>query len=133
MTLLSHHAYFREGPLSELPELARAAGKAAELSKGSPDVYVRQYEKFGIDEARALREMASLKSLSGKALFILGAVSVTTEAQQALLKLFEEPAQGAVFILLVPHGSLLPTLRSRCLPLSEGMILSQNTEAGKQA
>src|SRR3989344_5144331 len=98
MTLLSHHAYFREGPLAELPELARAAGAGVGLAPGNPDLYIRRYEKFGIEEARALRELASLKSLSGKALFAIGAVSITTEAQHALLKLFEEPAQGAVFI-----------------------------------
>src|SRR5581483_10047480 len=29
---------------------------------------------------------------------------------------FEEPQRGVVFLLAVPHGTLLPTLRSRLLP-----------------
>ena len=40
---------------------------------------------------------------------------MTSEAQQALLKLFEEPQEGTVFVLLVPHGALLSTLKSRML------------------
>jgi DNA polymerase III delta prime subunit len=40
---------------------------------------------------------------------------ITSEAQQALLKLFEEPQEGAIFLLLAPHGSIIPTLRSRFL------------------
>ena len=46
---------------------------------------------------------------------MLGAGSITSEAQQALLKLFEEPQEGVVFVLLVPHGALLATLKSRML------------------
>ena len=38
---------------------------------------------------------------------------MTTEAQQALLKLFEEPQKGTLFILLAPLGSIIATLRSR--------------------
>jgi hypothetical protein len=35
------------------------------------------------------------------------------------LKLFEEPQEGVIFVLLAPHGSLLPTLRSRLLNYPE--------------
>jgi DNA polymerase III delta prime subunit len=70
-------------------------------------------EQFNIEDARALAEEASIKSISGRALFIIGATSITTDAQQALLKLFEEPQAGTIFILLVPHGTLIPTLASR--------------------
>jgi len=41
---------------------------------------------------------------------------MTNEAQQALLKLFEEPQKGVVFVVLAPHGTFIPTLRSRFLP-----------------
>ena len=44
---------------------------------------------------------------------------MTSEAQQALLKLFEEPQAGVIFVFLLPHGSLLPTLRSRMLEYPE--------------
>jgi hypothetical protein len=81
-----------------------------------PDVHTVEFEKFGIDDARELVRTASLESIAGRALYIIGIASMTTEAQQALLKLFEEPQAGTVFVLLVPHGSTIATLRSRLLP-----------------
>lgn len=118
---MTHHAYLLEGPLSLLAQLADDACERFEferhpstsLGAGNPDVVVEHWEKFGIDEARALSQRASLKSTSGRSLFVLGISTITSEAQQALLKLFEEPVVGAMFVLLVPHGTLLPTLRSR--------------------
>ncbi len=112
---LTHHAYYFEGPTDVLPEIAGVARDALGLSAGSPDASARTYEKFGIDDAHDLRNLAALKSVSGRSLVVVATPSITTEAQQALLKLFEEPQGGAVFILIVPHGSLLPTLRSRCM------------------
>lgn len=76
--------------------------------------WAREFERFGVDDARELRAFASLKHGRGS-LFLIGAASITFEAQQALLKLFEEPQEGMMFVLLVPHGALLPTLKSRML------------------
>ncbi len=98
----------------------------------NPDVLVRQWEKFGIDEARELTQQASLKSTSGRSLFVLGISSITSEAQQALLKLFEEPNQGAIFVVLIPHGIVLPTLRSRFLPYPEVLKTKADTGDAKE-
>lgn len=70
------------------------------------------YERFGVEEARELVHRASLKR-EGESVYLIAAPTITTEAQQALLKLFEEPQTGVVFVLLLPHGVVLPTLRSR--------------------
>ncbi len=111
-----HHAYLYTGPLSILHSLAKDAEAQFQFSTDhNPDVQVREFEKFGIDEARELKSAASMRSLSGRALYIVGVSQITTEAQQALLKLFEEPQQGAIFVLLAPHGTIIPTLRSRML------------------
>lgn len=113
---MTHHAYIYEGPLALLPALASHARQWFGFTdEHNPDVHVREFEKFGIDEARFLSHTAALKSASGRELFVVGVSSMTTESQQALLKLFEEPPLGAVFVLLAPHGTLLPTLRSRTL------------------
>ncbi|MDE2213335.1 MAG: hypothetical protein KGJ34_02270 [Patescibacteria group bacterium] len=129
--MLTHHAYYVEGEAGLLPEIAEAARKEMKLPKGSPDVTVQSFERFGIDESRQLRNLASLKTLSGGALFAIAATSITTEAQQALLKLFEEPQRGVIFVLLVPHGTLLSTLRSRCLlfPIEQGAVRLGSAEA----
>jgi DNA polymerase III delta prime subunit len=132
---MAHHAYIAEGSQTELDPLAGDAKERFGFSlEHDPDVHARAFEKFGIDESRWLTETASLKSSSGKALFILGIASITTEAQQALLKLFEEPQHGTVFVLLVPHGALLPTLLSRLLPYpAEVASAAQSTPQQKEA
>jgi len=111
-----HHAYVYEGSQELLEALARHARKLFGFgAEHNPDVRVQSFEKFGIDDAAALKAATSFKTVSGRALYCLGMSTIATEAQQALLKLFEEPQLGVIFVLLVPHGSLLPTLRSRFL------------------
>jgi DNA polymerase III delta prime subunit len=111
-----HHAYVHFGPLRELKALEGSARALFHFdAQHDPDVSVQELEKFGIDEARELKEMGTIRSISGRALYIVGVGTITTEAQQALLKLFEEPQEGVVFVLLAPHGSIIPTLRSRFL------------------
>lgn len=102
---MQHHAYFFEGPLSAFNS----------YKEYLQPFWAKEFEQFGIDDARELVRFTSLKNYT-EALFLIGAASITSEAQQALLKLFEEPQQGSTFLLIVPHGVLLSTLRSRCLP-----------------
>ena len=53
-------------------------------------------------------------SESGKKIFILTMNGITVEAQNALLKLLEEPAKYANFFLVIPSAHLLlPTVKSR--------------------
>lgn len=109
-----HHAYLYEGPLSLRLALAESAQKLFGFSEGNnPDVRIVEYEKFSIDEARELSAQAAFKSVSSRALYVLCIGSMSHEAQQAVLKLFEEPQEGMVFVLLTPPGTLMPTLRSR--------------------
>jgi DNA polymerase III delta prime subunit len=100
--MFTHHAYYIEGSLSSFGEYKSAL----------KPFWANTFERFGIDEARALISLAALKNFD-TAVFLIGATSITSEAQQALLKLFEEPQQGTTFVLLLPHGVLLPTLKSR--------------------
>jgi hypothetical protein len=117
---MQHHAYIYEGSQELLGALVEAARKEFNFEgDNNPDLHVESYEKFGIDDAHELTRDAQLKSVSGRSLFILGIASINTHAQQALLKLFEEPQEGIIFVLLVPHGILLPTLRSRLMPYPE--------------
>ena len=83
-------------------------------TEGNPDVYVRAYKQFGIDEARELRERASLRALGKRRIFVIAAPDLNREAQNALLKTLEEPPGNALFFFVLPSPeSLLPTLRSR--------------------
>ena len=102
---MQHHAYYIEGRMSQFP---------AYKERLNP-FWAKEFERFGIDEARALIQLCSLKNF-GETTFFIATASITHEAQQALLKLFEEPQQGTTFVFLAPHGALIATLRSRMLP-----------------
>jgi hypothetical protein len=102
---MTHHAYYIEGSLSQFEP----------LRDGLRPFWAAKFDKFGVDDARDLVALAALKNIS-EATFLAGISSITSEAQQALLKLLEEPQPGTTFIILLPHGVLLPTLRSRMLP-----------------
>jgi DNA polymerase III, delta subunit len=113
---MQHHAYIYEGPQDELESLVAAARKDFNFEgDNNPDLHVLPFEKFLLEDAHELTRSAQMKPVSGRALFILGIASINTHAQQALLKLFEEPQPGVTFVLLTPPGILLPTLRSRLM------------------
>jgi hypothetical protein len=73
---------------------------------------------IGIETVRELEHFLSLKvpgtHTPNRAVIIVDAHQLTTEAQNALLKTIEEPPSGTVLILTVAHEqALLPTIRSR--------------------
>ena len=81
---------------------------------------------IGIDAVRALRADAYIKpnDFDFKAYIIRNADKMTVQAQNALLKLLEEPPRNVYFFLLCENGSsLLPTVRSRA-PVIRMQILS---------
>jgi DNA polymerase-3 subunit delta' len=86
-------------------------------SGNHPDIYVVGREKTAsIDDVRRLIARASLKpNESDKQIFVIcNANKLREEAQNALLKLFEEPpATVAIFLLTESRSSLLPTVLSR--------------------
>lgn len=70
-------------------------------------------DDFKIEDAKEVISEAYKSEETTKTL-ILGAKSFTVPAQNALLKILEEPPRNIVFILLAPNKStFLPTVRSR--------------------
>ena len=71
-------------------------------------------EQFGIDDARRLKDLAYQSGSTGERCFKITARSLTSQAQNALLRLCEDPPDGVRFMLSVPTaGALIDTLRSR--------------------
>lgn len=71
---------------------------------------------IGVDTIREVKEKAMLRpnDLSFKVFIIENADCMTVQAQNAALKLFEEPPRDVYFFLLCENSrSLLPTVRSR--------------------
>ncbi|MDP3758549.1 MAG: hypothetical protein Q8Q86_02420 [Candidatus Daviesbacteria bacterium] len=83
-----------------------------------PDLlYVKEGDKLGIAEARKIKGHFSLKpySAKGRVVVLEDAPSLTTEAQNALLKTLEELPKEAILILGAnSDANLLPTILSRC-------------------
>ncbi len=74
-----------------------------------------EVDKFGIDNSRSLIERAFIKPAeSKKKLIIVSFSMITNQAEQALLKILEEPPLTTQFLFFLPKGiNLLPTLNSR--------------------
>lgn len=120
-----HHAHVLEGAHDEIvATLVPLLEQYLNIpTQGNPDFFVRYYESLGVDEARALKESQTRASFVGaRKIFIISTNSFTREAQNALLKTFEEPTEGTHFFIILPRVEmLLPTLRSRVLVVSGGM------------
>ncbi len=113
---LEHHAYAFAGQAEVVtPILLKALGRSGVETRGNPDFRSETFDVFGIPEARELKEAAYRKAVSGgKKVFVIYARGITKEAQNALLKVLEEPPENTQFFLVVPSLEiLLPTLRSR--------------------
>ncbi len=83
---------------------------------GNPDFFHGKFETMTIDDSRAIKETALSRRFSAQfpRVFLIEMYSITREAQNALLKLLEEPEPGNHFFIVIPSFDiLLPTLRSR--------------------
>jgi DNA polymerase III delta prime subunit len=125
-----HHAFVIEAGAEEGIEVAQAWAKK-ELGmhiENNPDIVVMRYGLLSVADARRVTELAAGAPFAGKhKVIIVVASRAYHEAQNALLKLFEEPPPGTyLFLVLSTVGGLLPTLRSRV------QILGQKTKNKKQ-
>ncbi|KND50899.1 MAG: DNA polymerase III delta prime subunit [Parcubacteria bacterium C7867-007] len=132
---MAHHAYLVTGESEQ--GIAAAVMHAEELGvtrDNNPDLMVLRHGLFSVDDARTISDRATRAAMNGdQKVIIISALRLFHEAQNALLKIFEEPPAGTTLILVVPSdGMLLPTLRSRLLPLPNQTgtsTLSVETEA----
>ena len=111
-----HHACLIEGSSEAIVEelVDFLEGTVSFSTKGNPDFYFGEYDSFGINDGKALQARAAQKPLGGLQIFIVTCNGMTREAQNALLKLFEEPTPNTHFFLVCKAAdTLLGTLRSR--------------------
>lgn len=130
-----HHAYLIEGAREEvLPELFSFFQSLDIKISGNPDFCHIVLDSFKIEEAFDLRSMSSSKSFSGsKKIFVLCANTLTLDAQNVLLKIFEEPAEDTHFFLITPDRNiLLQTLVSRFYTISSRKPKEQDKEPARE-
>ncbi len=116
--LFSHHAYFSVGGREVAEKIKEKINQSGFRVSGNPDFWHNHYEKFGINEAWALRDADTRALFGDKKIYLISYDSITTEAQNALLKTIEEPrANSHFFICVNREEEMLLTLRSRLLKL----------------
>ena len=118
-------------PDKQVEEAAEALAQAME-DRRARSLYVAPdgMASHGMASVRLLRRRAALTPVSGnRKVFILGDADrlvpqeSSPDAANALLKLLEEPPADTVFVLTtVDAQRLLPTIRSRAVPLRLGRL-----------
>ena len=105
----------------------------------NPDFFAFRTDTFGIDESRQLRVLSTRKAITKKKIFFISSLRLTLEAQNALLKTFEDPSPDTVFFIVTREEALIvPTLISRMqvtrlnlVQSGQGSTLSAKQEAEK--
>ncbi len=124
-----HHAYliygFHDGGMVVLDGL---------MEGNKSDLRIHRVDSCTIDDVRMVRNMAYQTPLGDShAWVILSAGTLHEEAQQALLKVLEEPGQGVIVSVIVPPGTtILPTILSRVLVLRAAQDESVSPIDGKK-
>ena len=111
-----HHAYLVEGARDEIvSQVLKFCEELDIKTLGNPDFVHISIDNFKIEDARNLKSYTAQKSFSStKKIFIISANNFLLEAQNSLLKIFEEPIENTHFFLIVPDANaLLKTLVSR--------------------
>lgn len=88
------------------------------------DIEYTNFEKLvGIEDVRIIQKKIYLKPIKGdtKAIVLAAFNGLTIEAQNALLKILEEPPNNTIIILVVINTEqVLPTILSRCKVIAIG-------------
>lgn len=90
--------------------------------KQNPDFYFYDFPKFGVEESDNLISRVFKKSFNnGKKIFLVSIRQISKEAQNALLKILEEPPLNTYFLIyvLIPID-IIETLKSRLVVIKSG-------------
>ncbi len=118
---LAHHAYGIEAHEISTYDLSSLVDR---------DTYSyiveKEFDTFKIDDARTVKDLQNEKT-DKDSLFVLRFFTITNEAQNALLKVLEEPRANTYFVLIFPNRkNLLVTLQSRLHIISPQETVSEN-------
>lgn len=112
-----HHAYCILGNQNEIVgELEKIFEKELNFSiNNNPDFWYGEFDVMDIEDGRKIKDLHQNKPvLNDKKIFVVCANFITEKAQNAMLKLFEEPRGDTHFFLIIPSlNNIISTLRSR--------------------
>lgn len=114
---MQHHAFVIPAEAEKGIEIAEAwvQKELGMETKANPDVITFCHGLLSVEDARRISELAAQAPFQGDSkVLIIAASRAYHEAQNALLKLFEEPPPGTYLFFILPTlGGLLSTLHSR--------------------
>lgn len=114
-----HHAYVITGISSVVSPMVTTffTEQLAFPIVGNPDFFYEKYKTLTIDVVRNLRQIQLKKPVVyAHKIFFICIEEATIEAQNAFLKVLEEPVGHTIFFINAPHASLfIPTVMSRVL------------------
>lgn len=112
----THHAYLIVGNPSSHFEKSRLymREKVSEGTFHAADAWSRAYEAISIDDAREIKEIQNTMPVGERRVVLISVETIQHEAQNSLLKLFEEPSVHTVFFIFARTSEIfLPTVLSR--------------------
>jgi hypothetical protein len=130
-----HHAYLIEGMYTEIvPEIFKFMKENKIETVNNPDFCHMIFNSFNVEDARNLKSKSSEKGFSSqKKIYIISINNFLLEAQNTLLKMFEEPIENTHFFLIVPDiNSLLKTLVSRFYLISPKSDLGEEIKKAEK-
>lgn len=111
-----HHAYLIEGKKEEItPELFIFLESIGVKTSGNLDFNHLIMDSMKAKDARNIKSQSLERPISdSKKVFVISVNSFLIDAQNTLLKMFEEPIDNTIFFVIVPDTAIiLPTLLSR--------------------
>lgn len=116
-----HHAYLLEGGREDVEELVDFLNIEKIIEKNSSDLSISSHDSLLVEDSWNLRRAQSENpSVGDKKVFVISAEIFTDEAQNALLKILEEPSGSSVFFLIARHPNrLFKTVLSRVIYLKK--------------
>jgi len=103
-----YHSYVIEGDHTFATELLRFLEIRGEIVKQSQDVMYQNYDSFTMEDSHEIKNWHSMLGVTtGKKICIISARFINREAEQALLKIIEEPAINTHIFIIIPDSSLL--------------------------
>ena len=114
-----HHAYAIIGNADEIvKELQNFFKKELNFqTAGNPDFWQGSYDVMKMKDCIEIINLHQQRPIEGdKKIFVINANFITEDAQNRMLKLFEEPRGDTHFFLILPSANnLIPTLASRLM------------------
>lgn len=126
-----HHAYLLVGDIeSTLNNLFLFLKEINIKTKQNPDFHLFSFDTLKIDDAHLIKSLSENKSFDGgKKIFVISVNQFLHDAQNTLLKIFEEPKENMHFFVISKNvDSFLPTLRSRCYIINLQQNKKENPE-----